>query len=310
MTKPAPTAGTAGVRALRCAAALPLADVASSAGVDWLRLRDQLHALTPRGVCAAAAAEIVAAGETQRTLGATQHILDALNHRACPPYATRSAIGYGTLNPMPRVATAAGWSTRDAGPHATRAALVRLAATQHRGRTSIQAVLHRRTPAAILDALACDSDPDVVYNVARNPNTSTATLARLGASTTQSVRRETANNPSTSAATLTLLAEDPSPAVRRETARNPSTSAATLTLLAKDPDSVVRGRVAHNPSTSRRDVDAARQRPGLGRPRQGGAQPRHPAERLRLGSEPASPARRRPDQRNQHRSGVRCVRLP
>ena len=250
MTEPAPTADTAGVRALRCAAALPLADVASSAGVDWLRLRDHLHALTPRGVCAAAAAAIVAAGETQQTLDATQHILNALNHRACPPYATRSAIGYGPLNPMPRVATAAGWSTRDAGPGATRDALVRLAATQHRGRTSMQAVRHRRTPAAILDALACANDPDVVYNVARNPNTSTATLARLGASTTQSVRRETAYNPSTSTATLTLLAKDPSPAVRRETARNPSTSTATLTLLAKDPDPTIRGGVAHNPSTS------------------------------------------------------------
>ena len=211
MTEPA----AAALRALRCAAALPLADVASSAGVDWLRLRDQLHALTPRGVCAAAAAAVVAAGETRRTLDAAQHILiehilDALNHRACPPCATRSAIGYGALNAMPRVATTAGWSTRNAGPGTARAALIRLAATPHPSHIPIQAAWHRCTPAAILDHLACANDPDVVYSVARNANTSAATLARLAASTTQAVRRGVSLNPNTSAATLELLSKDPS----------------------------------------------------------------------------------------------------
>ena len=80
----------------RCAAALPLSDVAVSAGVDWLRPRDHLHALKPRGACAAAAAAVVVGGETQQILDATQRILDALNSRACSPHATRAAIGYGS----------------------------------------------------------------------------------------------------------------------------------------------------------------------------------------------------------------------
>ena len=67
------------MRALRCAAALPVSDVAASTGVDWLKLRDHLHALKPRGACAAAAAAVVAGGETQQILDATQRILDALD---------------------------------------------------------------------------------------------------------------------------------------------------------------------------------------------------------------------------------------
>ena len=222
MTEPGTPTYTTAVRALRCAAALSVFEVAVSAGVDWLKLRDHLHTLRPRGACAAAAAAVVAGGETQQIVDATQHILDALDHRACPPYTTRSAIGYGPLNPKPRVATTAGWATRDAGPGTTRAALVRLAATQPRGRTPMQAVRHDCMPAAILERLSRSNDPLVEYNVASNPNTSAATLARLAASATLSTRREAASNPNTPAATLTLLAEDPSPAVRRGALHNPT----------------------------------------------------------------------------------------
>ena len=242
VAEPGATTDTAGVRALRSAAALTLFDVALASRIDWLKLREQLDTLKPRGGCAAAVA-------TAAISSTAQHSLDALNHRACPPYAARAATGYGPLSFRSRVRTAAGWSTRSTGPDATRAVLARLAATQQESHTLTEASRHSCTPAAILEHLACGSDADVVHNVARNPNASIATLAQLAARGADTVRRWVACNPSTSAATLTLLAKNPDPTVRRWVVCNPSTSAATLTLLAKDPDPAVRSGVAQHPST-------------------------------------------------------------
>jgi len=75
----------------------------------------------------------------------------------------------------------------------------------------------------VLTELAKDSNCDVRYNAAGNPNTSVEVLTELAKDSNWGVRRSAAGNPNTSVEVLTELAKDSDSDVRRNAAGNPNT---------------------------------------------------------------------------------------
>jgi hypothetical protein len=91
------------------------------------------------------------------------------------------------------------------------------------------------TPLSILGFLAKDPDYQVRELVARNPQTSSATILESLARDDQwKVRWRAAENPHTSAATLEVLAKDPAKYVRKGVAQNLNTAPSVLEVLAAD----------------------------------------------------------------------------
>ena len=94
-----------------------------------------------------------------------------------------------------------------------------------------------------------NSDCDVRYYAAGNPNTPADVLTELAKDSNCVVRRNAAGNPNTPAEVLTELAKDSNYDVRYYAAGNPNTPADVLTELAKDSDCDVRRSAAGNPNT-------------------------------------------------------------
>jgi hypothetical protein len=88
-----------------------------------------------------------------------------------------------------------------------------------------------------------------IFDLARNPNTSTETLELLANDKDSSVRFWVARNPNTPAETLERLANDRDSCVRECVAYNPNTPPEVLEHLANDEDSEIRYEVANNINT-------------------------------------------------------------
>lgn len=109
------------------------------------------------------------------------------------------------------------------------------------------------TPAAVLERLASDEDPDTRLYIAQNPSTPTgvrvALLAALAKDESSYARQSVAQHRGTPMVVLEILARDEDSGVRQAVAENAATPVALLARLATDEESDVRVAVAEHPRT-------------------------------------------------------------
>lgn len=104
------------------------------------------------------------------------------------------------------------------------------------------------TPDFILDIIAqYNNDNYILWNVAKNKNTSNKTLKYLLNKNIKSIDREMAYNESISSDLLSILANKDDTITKQRVAQNENIDNETLELLAKDKDFSVRQKVAKNP---------------------------------------------------------------
>ena len=202
------------VRALRSAAAFPVAAAAAAAGTGLSAAFEALEGLEGRGRCDNVAAALfnVADPHTQ---------VRALKTRWVSPASRRvAAEGYPHHRLSGVAAGAAGWSGRSAA--------------QNSAPRSVLAAATRR-PAAVL-------------RVAAHPGCPATLCGRLAVHHTWDVRAVAAANPRCPAAALVLATEDDDEDVRRAAVSNPSIGAALIGPLSKADNWKVRYAAVSNPS--------------------------------------------------------------
>ena len=243
------------VRVMRSAPVVPLTAFAPQHAKTLLAAQKTLEALTPRGRCAALAAE------ASRTSGRRQ--AETITHPVCPPPFKRAWVGFPDKS---RAAGSSCWAARgDAHPAVARSVLA--AATAH---GSSVALGQRWCPPAVLERFAGDVDhgrrgtvashpncsPGLAARLAfdrhwgvasiarRNPACSSEMMERFARADRYDIRVDVARNPGCGPELIERLGADPYFRVREAVGRKPNCPAELVNRLARDPNSVVRWAAA------------------------------------------------------------------
>ena len=248
------------VRATRSSPALPLAEVAASAGVSPKSLTKALSAMDWRGRCAEIAAE--AAGS--RFEGRREAVWGS---GLCPPPAMRAAPDggedrtgcrstavwsgrrlFGLRLPRSKFAATVCGATSVAERFDCPPAMLAGAVAGSVETAKMLALANASTPAAAVAAGACDHDWEAAYAASRNSGCPPGALTVLARDDDIWVLEAVAGHDNCPATVRTRLARHEDLTVRAAAASSPGCSPEVLALLADDLDAVVIDNVLANPN--------------------------------------------------------------
>ena len=249
----------AGVRVLRSAPVLAVAEAAAAAGSTETKLLAALRRLAGRSRCSRLSVDAALPTKAAQQHGGAELRSRVVSHRVCPPSVARAVGSEQLVTVRDAARGTAGWAGRPAarGVIPQRAAIFVWHGHHldgNRQRTAVTAVAGSAgCPSAMLQRLSSEPDFKIRRAVVSNQDCPTEAFERLSADPDLRVRCQMAGNVKCPPPVLERLSHDHGnntwSDIRSNIAANPSTPAPVLERLSHSYNVKVSAAVARNPST-------------------------------------------------------------